>query len=295
MLTEQEKLGIKKNLFPSVYDIVDRETKFPWHRYKNKITTGQDNSSQALAINLFGTIAKMPSHNQIVNAWVKALHLKIDEKWEIQLEEILPKELLEETKSSQIDAVAKGNKGAIFFECKFTEPDGGECSQTKMISKGKHKGVRQCNGNYEYQINPVNNKKSRCALSGKSIQYWDHVPDVFSINNFTDHCPCPFAKGWYQWMRNLVAANSFQQQYNTPAAFVVVYVDGPFPMAKKVKGENWQMLLQGTSQGNVPIRSISYQCLLKLAFSAANTVDKKVVKELEAWILNKIAIVRERR
>jgi len=46
-------------------------------------------------------------------------------------------------------------------------------------SVGAQAGVRQCNGNYEMQTNPVNEEKARCALTGKGIRYWELIPGVY--------------------------------------------------------------------------------------------------------------------
>ncbi len=52
---------------------------------------------------------------------------------------------------------------------------------------------QQCNGNYELQINPRENKaESRCALSGKGILYWDVIPEVFRYDVAVDQAPRAF-------------------------------------------------------------------------------------------------------
>jgi hypothetical protein len=72
MLTEQKKLAIKRNLFPAICDIVDKNKTFPWHKDGEK-----DNSSQALAVNLFKTIESLKSCDQIVNAWARDMNLEM--------------------------------------------------------------------------------------------------------------------------------------------------------------------------------------------------------------------------
>src|SRR5437870_2418057 len=110
---------------------------------------------------------------------------------------------MKEITRSQIDAVARSPKCLIFFECKFTEPDGGPCSQTQPLRKGPHKGTIQCNGNYEPQYNRVTGTKAWCPLTGKGIRYWEFVPKVFDVRSDMVITPCPFCGPWFQWMRNL--------------------------------------------------------------------------------------------
>jgi hypothetical protein len=288
VLNVDEIKEIKKNLFRMVADLVTEQPDFPWHRDRYGITTIRSNSSQALAVSMFGTIRQLASRDSIVNQWSKKLNLDMKGPWKISLEETVDKKLLNETMPTQIDAVAKGVDGIILFECKFTEPDGGSCSQPQVLDKGRHKGTRQCNGNYEQQINPVNSVASRCALSGKKIKYWDLIPEVFNIDPKIDHTPCPFAEGWYQWMRNLVAARALGQKQSLSSAFVVVYVEGEYPMAKKINKPEWKQLLDAVSGGTVPLRSISYQRLLELAITAATVDDRSILQEFRDWINAKI-------
>lgn len=236
MLNSDEAKAVEQNLFSLVRDIVNEQPNFPWHRDKSgTVTASRVVSSQALAIDLFATIARLTSRDKIMNEWLNDLSLAMNGHWSITLEELVPKMLLNEPRSTQIDAVAKSNNGIVLFECKFTEPDGGTCSQPQVLRKGRHKGFRQCDGNYAHQVNPVNQVKSQCALTGKGIRYWEVVPEIINVSPLVDHHPCPFAGGWYQWMRNLVAARVVGQHHNRPSAFVVVYADGKYPMADKVK------------------------------------------------------------
>ena len=61
---------------------------------------------------------------------------------------------LSELRETQIDVLAKSTSSIVALECKFTEADGGECSQVHKLGKSAHKGMCQCNGNYEEQVNP---------------------------------------------------------------------------------------------------------------------------------------------
>jgi len=177
----------------------------------------------------------------------------------------------------------------IAFEAKFTEADGGPCSQTAPVRAGANAGKRQCDGSYRKQVNPVNGVSSMCALTGKGIGYWERVPQVMNVDPLRDYTPCPFAGGWYQWMRNLVSAHTLGREKDVPAAFIVVYADGDFPMVSKVTTAAWKELEQAVEGRAVPLRCASYQELLWLAIGSATPADRAVLKELKRWMQRKMA------
>ncbi len=291
-LSESEIVAVERNLFPRVRPLVRSRLDFPWHRDRSgTITASLVQSSQALAVEFFGTIDAVGSRDAILNAWRAELSLSVKGPWKIELEFPLPRDLLGESRPTQVDALARGDGGLILFECKFTEPDGGGCSQPIPLAEGAHKGIRQCDGNYVDQLNPVSGLRSRCALTGKGIRYWDLVPEVLDIDSASEHRPCPFAGGWYQWMRNLVAARALTHKCGVPAAFVVVYADGPFPMARKVRTEEWAALIRLTEGRAVLFRAVSYQHLHSVAAAASSTPDRPELDELSAWMGQKYKTV----
>jgi len=103
-----------------------------------------------------------------------------------------------------------------------------------------------------------------------------------------EHSPCLFAGGWYQWMRNLVAARALGRLNKVPSAFVVVYADGPFPMAKRVKEMNFARLVAAVAGHSVPLRVISCQDLLAMALNAAALADRRVLDDLSTWVMRKL-------
>ena len=296
MLTSSETKKVVLNLFPGAHWVVHETPKFPWHRDRSKaVTASLAHSSQALALDLFATIERSQSRNAIVDYWVESLGLPLKGPWTITPEFQVPASLLGEPRSTQVDAIATGAGGLVLFECKFTEPGGGSCSQTRSIAKGRHSGLHQCNGNYEEQHNPASpgSASARCVLSAKGVKYWNLIPDVLNIAAQEDHRPCPFAGSWYQWMRNLVSALALARQKDIPTAVVVVYADGSFPMAKHVDEKDWKEFASIVT-GTVPLRTVSYQTLLAWAKAAALPADLRLVEDLEAWMLNKISSVERR-
>jgi hypothetical protein len=284
-MTDDRILDIERNLFPAIRGLVRDRLGFPWHRGVHS-----PKSSQAVAIDVFETVNRLPSRNRIVGAWAELLRLPAGptDNWELTLEYSVDTGLLGEPQETQIDALAKSESGIIVFECKFTEADGGACSQVDEIGKGAHKGLRQCNGNYEEQVNLVNGKSARCALTAKGVRYWDLIPDVMNLDAKMDYTPCPVAGGSYQWMRNLVAARALSLKARVPAAFGLVYADGPFPMAKKLKDPEWKRQLTKSVAGRaVHLEAVSYQELIRVARKVAIDEDSKTLEDLSDWVHGK--------
>jgi hypothetical protein len=290
-MTNDQIVAIECNLFSAAGGLVRERADFPWHQDdKGDFTASRKQSSQAVAIDVFETVNRLASRNRIIGAWAKLLLLPVTpaDNWELILEYRVDKDLLGEPRETQIDVLARSQSGIIVFECKFTEADGGGCSQVHMLGKGAHEGMTQCNGNYEEQVNPVNKKAGRCALTAKGVRYWDLIPDVLNIDSKMDYSPCPVAGGSYQWMRNLVVARALSQNAGVPAAFGLVYADGPFPLAKKLKDRAWkEQLTKSVSGRAVHLEAVSYQELIRVARDVALNEDLEKLNELKAWVQGK--------
>jgi hypothetical protein len=295
-LSDKELAEIEANLFVTVRPLVRGRPSFPWHRDSaGRVTASQLRSSQALSVDFFGTIGTLASLDAILAAWTDHLTLPLGGPWTVDLEVPVPRDLLGETRPTQIDVLARGHTGLLLFECKFTEAGGGGCSQPIPISGGAHHGLRQCNGSYAEQVNPVNNKRARCALTGKGIKYWDFVRDVLDVDPELEHYPCPFAGGTFQWMRNLVAARALARHHQVSSAFVIVYADGPFPMARETKSNEWARLEALTKGRTIPFRTISFQRLHALASGSASPDDRRILSELLKWMDRKLSEAAVRR
>jgi len=293
-LTPAEIESAEENLFRSARGIVREKPEFPWHRDQfGAITASREESSQALAVSFFVTIESLRSCDAIFARWNKHFELEYAGPWKLYPEYTVPKSLLGEPRPTQIDVLAEGGGGLILFECKFTEKDGGGCSQPNPLADGAHKGQRQCNGNYEEQVNPINDIRARCALTGKGIRYWDLVPEVMNVDARIDHIKCPFKGGTYQWMRNLVAARALSRSLDRPSAFVLVYADGAFPIAEKLRRPDWSGFLDSIRGRAVPFRSASYQQLLALAVDEATPSDRGVLRDMGAWMEARFLAVDE--
>jgi hypothetical protein len=212
--------------------------------------------------------------------------LPADGPWALKLEWTDPDNLLCEPRPTQVDAIAFGQCAILVFECKFTE-GGGRCTQPNRIGKGDHRGLRQCNGTYALQVNPVNKKKARCALTRKRVKYWEHIPRIFGLNAERDHRPCPFQGDAYQWMRNIVLADALAFAYDMPSAVIAAYADAPgFATAKKVRAGGLPHQALSGAQLVIPM---SIQSIVALAQSL--TDDPKTWSGLAAWVERKITSV----
>src|SRR4051812_6893904 len=107
-MVEEEIVAIERNLFSHARSIVRAETAFPWHRDRRKaVTASQVVSSQALAVDVFGTIRGLPSRDRIFDAWSQQLRLPFVGPWAVELESLVSNEVLGEPTSTQLDVLAR--------------------------------------------------------------------------------------------------------------------------------------------------------------------------------------------
>ena len=290
-MNQATRTRLERNIFPAAYQACEPWETFSWHKGAHAA-----HSSQALAIDVFGTIKTSSDRDLILDALATTLGVPAGSPWTITLEWTARPTLLNEPRPTQVDVYLENPSSVILMECKFTEQDGGACSQTV-----KRNNSIPCNGNYAASIlsppslPPVvngNPSSLRCALSEKGIQYWDIVPKVFHLDAQTDYHPCPFAGPAYQWMRNLVVAYKVARQKNKQPAVVIVYADCPgLPMTQKVRSKEWAQFARTVKQDQVPLHVRSYQEILMLAQETIRhgSGEQTVWKELEEWVNKKIS------
>ncbi|MDR4493133.1 MAG: hypothetical protein R3B74_01680 [Nitrospirales bacterium] len=287
-MDQATRTRLKRNIFPAAHQACEPWETFPWHKGVHAL-----HSSQALAIDVFGSI-KTSSHCDIIlDAIAESIRIPTGGPWTITLEWSPRPTLLNEPRPTQVDVYVENPGSVILFECKFTEQDGGACSQTV-----RRNGRSRCNGNYVQQINRGNTMTSRCALSGKGIQYWDIIPKVFHLDAQTDHQPCPFAGPAYQWMRNLVVAYKVARQKNKEPAVVIIYADSPgLPMAQKVRSHEWTEFTRMVRQDQVALHVRSYQEILALAqgVTGQGTEEQTLWRKLGEWVTRKISTIENGR
>ena len=287
-LSESERTALRDNLFPRAWRQIDELPAAAWHRDGAKaLTAVRLHSSQALAIDVFGTVKELASRSAIGAAWAQQLKLASFGPLDITLEHPVPPGLLREPRSTQIDVLITGEERSAVLECKFTEADGGHCSQTGMREMSNGDRVRQCDGSYHPQVNPLNGKSARCALTAKGIAYWDWIPKILHVEPGEDYSPCPFAGGMYQWMRNAVTAAAMSEQSGRPTAFILVYADGPFPAAASTQGGSWHKFT--SLLNDLPdVRHVTFQSLIRTAIEAASAKDAETLLSLEQWVNRKV-------
>lgn len=280
-LSPAERAEIEANLFSGARPAIGDWDAYPWHRHRDKITTGWPNSSQALSIDVFGflKVCGQPERDTALGAMAARLSVPIGGPWQVSLEVNVGKQLLGEPRSTQLDALASSPGALIAFECKFTEK-GGSCSRP---------GEGECNGRYELEPDNGFKRGGRCALTAKGVRYWDHVPGLFrSIPSDRDHAPCPFASERYQWMRNLAAARALAGSERAWAAAVV------FAQGSGLHGAmtDWAAFKRELAP-TVRFDAMSYQELLELFADAVVAVDLPLGEwsALRAHVREKISSV----
>lgn len=280
---------ILANLFEGAHAAVHPPGKFRWHSAAGEHhDTWKEHSSQALAIDVFGTLQVCDERDVILDRIATELGLPTGGPWQVTLEWHDPDNLLHEKQPTWVDAVAQSPNTLIFFECKFTESDGGTCSQT-----GQRKGEARCNGSYMWQINSANGQEGRCILTTKGIHYWEVIPTIFDYDANESYFQCPFRGSWFQWMRNLTVCKAAAQKAGLKPAVVVVYADAPgLPMAARVKSEEWDKLKGRLQPRAITFEAMSFQTLLTLAREALPA--NETLTELEAWVQGKISRVSQR-
>ena len=281
-MNQATRTRLERNIFPAAHQACEPWETFPWRKGAQTA-----HSSQALAIDVFGTIKTSSHGDTILDAIAESIGLPTGGPWTITLEWAARPSLLNEPRPTQVDVYAENPGSVILFDCKFTEEAGGACSQTV-----RRNGTSPCNGNYAQHINQGNDMTSRCVLTGKGIQYWDIIPKVFHLDDQTDYQPCPFAGPAYQWMRNLVVAYKVARQKNKQPAVVIVYADGPgLPMAQKISSPEWTAFTRTVRQDQVALHVRSYQEILALAQEETrqNSGDQVVWRELGEWVNRKLS------
>ncbi len=286
---------VQGNLFPNAIRAIDDWETFPWHRDRaGDCDTWKRHSSQALAIDLFGTLKTTPEEhrNRILSRIAESVGVPGDGPWNVCLEWRDPANALRETRAlTQIDAVAFGPRSVIFFECKFTEDEAGRCSQVRRLDTLSSEGRRQCNGNYERQINPQNAISERCALAGKNIAYWEIIPSVFRVERDRDHKPCPFRGSWFQMMRNLVLVRAVAERTSRRAAFVLAYADSvDLRIPQWLASSDWLRFLALVRPEQVVCRAISFQSVMAIGANAIQNAGEIEAQwsALGLWIEEKI-------
>jgi hypothetical protein len=284
MIPNKEKIGqIKHNIFYRSQNAIQDYTIFDWHVHGGVIDTDRINSSQALAIDFWGCLKISPQKDSIINN----LFNKNCINWDIEFE-FTDKTLMSEIKPTQIDIKIESDSCVIILESKFTENNGSNCSQLKTNKTG----LKQCSGGYEEQINPVNNIKSKCALTGKKIRYWDYIDLLTEFDKTITYNPCPFRKGEYQWMRNICFAEAYSQKYNNKQieSYLVYYKSNKCPISAKVDNETFLGNLKGKILNSKAFKSISYNDLVLsvISFTALTYPEEKQVwLDLQEWMNKK--------
>jgi len=264
------------NIFLESRNAIPDPEKFPWHKDSSgKIDSYKVQSSQALMLDVFGFLFNSKYKDEIINT---VFH-QDDRNWKIEFE-YTDGSLLNEPRPSQIDVLLIGESTNLIIECKYTESDGGSCSQTKA-----NKGLVQCNGNYEVQTNPTNYKSGKCSLSEKGIKYWKYISKTYNIDINSEFRPCPFKDGNYQWMRNVCFTKALQEKSKAKSIFYLCYFDSPnCSISKKVKLGYIEKINNNLTQGS-KIGIITYQKIITTGIDISiNSEESLKWNDLYKWV-----------
>lgn len=108
---------------------------------------------------------------------------------------------LGEPRPTSIDVLFRNAGQKIAVECKFTEPEFGECSRPNLRSNQPSYQKQHCDGTYSRQ----RGRSSRCSLTEIGVQYWAHIPQLFDWKSEQDLSQCPL-RSTYQLTRNAIAS-----------------------------------------------------------------------------------------
>jgi hypothetical protein len=300
--SRQDLFLIEQNLFEAARPAMKKVRPDKWHQDKwSPIAASRRNSSQAMAISVFGTLDNMlePCRTAVFDALAESIGLSAGGPWCVDFEYDVPYSVLGEPRPSQLDVRWKGRRALIAVESKFTESHGGCCSQTRRPRRrGEATPVPDvsspCNGRYELQGASAQRTAYRCALTSKGIKYWDHIPEVLGYSPSDDHDPCPFRGSNFQWMRNVVAAHAEASPESLRAGFVLAYADSqnsrPLPTQAYIESEAWAAFRASSGNGPVTVRALSHRAILDIASDAAGA-EVEVIKHLIAWADDRIAEV----
>jgi hypothetical protein len=247
-------------------------------------------SSQVLALDVFGTLKNCRSRDRICDHLAVLLEVPTDGPWDVHLEYVDPDNTLNEAAhKSQLDVLLQGARSLIAIECKFAETRLEPCGQTSKTGKG----LVQCNGNYETQVNPANGRTALCALTGKHIRYWDCVPRVFRLAADAPHRPCPFAGPWYPWMRTLVIAYALAEKRGLKPAVGLAHIDRPtMPLRARIQDEVPKMKRLLTDA--VKLELLRYDKLPGVFEVAADPSERGMFQDLRGWVDAKVNWVEAR-
>ena len=168
-----------------------------WHRWFRSLK-----SSQALTQGVFGAIRAFDRFDLLQNVSAECGRPAFFEDHRDSTLNFEHKvRCLEEPRPTSVDVWLSGPGKRVAIECKFTEPDFGTCSRTRLRPDNVIYSEQHCDGNYQVQ----RQRRNRCTLTEIGVLYWKYLPDLFDWPADRDHVPCPFGDV-YQLARNALAA-----------------------------------------------------------------------------------------
>lgn len=223
---------------------------FKKHKFFNSM-----NSSQALAISVFGTLRE----RKLLNLFGEICDEDLSNATLTFEKEV---KFLKEPEPTSLDVWLESKDVFIGIECKFTEPGWGRCSYPK----------KKCDGIYN----------KYCPLSAKGIKYWDYIPQITEFQKNSKYDPCPIYKP-YQYVRSLLAT-AFHPDTGKPIK------NGKFILIYDERNPNWMRKSNAMKEALsiktdlVDIYKLSWQGI------ACHLRSDKRLKDLVNWLSEKYGI-----
>lgn len=217
-------------------------------------------SSQALAQSMFGAISafqRLAVLKNITAECGRAAFFQSYGGWAVALEHEV--DTLEEPRPTSIDVLLTRAGKRVAIECKFMEDEFGTCSRPRLRPGDPTYFEQRCDGNYRAQAG----RSDRCALTTIGVQYWDHLPRLFTWSPDRDHEPCPFG-AVYQLARNALAAVVTPEGQVDPArghALVLYDARNPAFQAGGKADRQWEAAVAASLVPGL-LRRLSWQRLL---------------------------------
>ena len=256
------------NLFKTELDkLLPRKRRHRWY--------GNMGSSQALAVSVFGTIMKRGDLGllaEICEDDGSPLLLNLDREGHPEFD--YPISALNEPTPTSIDIFLPGRMRNVALECKLWEDKLGPCSQVDR---------KKCNGNYEKQKG--RKQDERCYLTGRGVEYWNYIPQLFRWRADVDHFPCPILEP-YQLVRNVlaVAISPDTKQIRGESITILVYDDRNPVFTSGGKADTLFRVVQEALDRPTSLKRITWQLI-------ATTLSKRGgYDDFLAWLDEKYGI-----
>lgn len=282
------------NIYPHAWPACSTWPREKWHRFADR-----PNSSQALCVSTFGSLAQRSDSATLCKAILDEANLVLRPLGapSIECEHTSSADVLNEfgkqTTPTSVDALITWSNAALAIESKFTEAGFGSCSQPGGTARVRSP---QCTGAFERGSDLKTKTTAPCRLTiwdgDRSPRlYWTIGATLFRPEVLTPpQRPCPFSGEHYQLMRNLCFATAYAQKHRLKSfGFLVMYVGAsPYATHLEVQVRQFKDLL--LPEVRDAVGTLTYERLSELIIRDGGYLDLA-----QAIQLRIASVYRERR